>query len=111
MPSPKMAVMIATAKPDEGKSDYSGPEISLPKGYTPPEDSQPDEDISVLCKIRLKDNGKACIVSMDGAPFEEEDKKVEEPEQVLDTAAADDDGGTLEQRIGNIRKKISKEGF
>lgn len=105
-------MMVMPEEKKEVKKDYEGPEVKLPPGYTPPEDSQEGEDISVLCKIRLKPDGKACIVSMDGAPFEKEEEP-KEPEQVLDTAVANapDDEGTLEQRIGKIRKKISKEGY
>lgn len=119
-----MAMMIGLEKPEEVKEtvkvetkDYIGPEIPLPSGYTPPDDAQPGEDISVLMKLRMKPNGNACITSVDGAPYEKEEVKetteesVEKPpvEGGLKTGVMD--GGSLSERIGNVRKKIQSTGY
>lgn len=69
----------------EMKSDgMKCPEIDLPKGFSPPEDSQEGEEITVLCKIKPTANGRAMITSVDGAPYEGYEKDKEEGEKVED---------------------------
>lgn len=110
--TPSMAVMIGMEKPapseKKGGKSYEGPEVKLPPGYIPPEDAQEGEDVSVLCKIRMKPDGKACIVSMDGAKYEtEEEKSEKEPDVVLDSEVADVEAPDLplKEKISRIRKK------
>ena len=118
-----MAVMIGMEKPEmdeessEKSPDYEGPEISLPAGYTPPDDAVEGEDVSVLCKMRIKPNGKACLVSVDGAPYEKEEAVEETTEEAPVQGGEDsgisaaDTGAPLSERIGAVQKKMQNANY
>ena len=41
-------------------------EFDAPKGFAPPEDSEPGKPFEVLATIRQKEDGKLCLEAVDG---------------------------------------------
>lgn len=97
----------------EEKKGY-GQTIQLPKGFSLPEDAQEGEEVTVLCKIKPKQDGSAELCSVDGAGYEEkEGPEVVEEEKVeeipADTEAAQKmDAGSLSDRIKALRVRIAQ---
>lgn len=88
----------------EGES-YTGPEFTLPPSYTPPDNAQLGEDVSVLCKMRIKDGGKACLVSVDGAKFDKAIDQSPKPEVKVDNSSQLTENLPIGDRLKSIRKQ------
>lgn len=72
-------------------------EFEAPKGFLPPEDSEPGKPFEVLATIRLKEDGKLCLEALDGAPVGEKYADKESKPEMPDDE--DDFLGAVEKRM------------
>lgn len=116
-PKPKAVIAIGVGPEGPPPEASHEPEFQLPSGYELPADSKPGEDIPVLAKIRIKDDGTACLVSLDGATFGgEEREEPEDGERMLDDdtptdeeePAPEEETGSLSERLRNLRTKMQR---
>ena len=104
-------------KPESG----GAPEIPLPKGFAPPEDSKEGEEVTALVKLKIMPNGMAKLCSIEGAPYEgykdepdmeeEKEEAVETPEGASEGNSEESnpsmgEGGGLADRIKQLRNKL-----
>ena len=105
----------------EKKHESGGaPEIPLPKGFAPPEDSKEGEEVTALVKLKIMPNGMAKLCSVEGAPYEgyNEEPEMEEKEEMIevpegasegnseDSNPSMGEGGGLAERIKQLRTKL-----
>ncbi len=64
---------------DDTGSEETGeyPEVSLPPQYTPPDDAAVGDTWEATVKFKSKGDGKACLISVDGVPYEEKTEQEE----------------------------------
>ncbi len=81
-----------SAKEEGAKKQYLTP----PEGYSPPDDSEAGDTFDATVRFKIEDDGRYCIVTIDGVPFDEEEK-IEEPEPptMAEAAAAHREGGYM----------------
>lgn len=92
MQKPK-AKAAAPKKKAEGET-Y--PKFMPPGGFTPPDDAQPGDTFQATADIRVEEDGRLCLLSIDGVPFVEKEEESEEPPApptMSDAVAAQRDGG------------------
>lgn len=66
-------------------ADY--PKFTPPSTYTPPDDKQAGETFDATVQLRVEDDGRLCILTIDGVPLDEE-KEGEETEGEEEKATA-----------------------
>lgn len=71
-------------------------EFPAPKGFAPPEDSEPGKPFEVLATIRQKEDGTLCLEALDGAPVSPE----EDGEAVTEENTEPDFLGAVEKGMG-----------
>jgi hypothetical protein len=76
MMKPRAAKPAVTEETEEKQGKY--PEVSLPPDYSPPDDAAEGDTWDATVKFKSKGPGKACLVSVDGVPYEEEAEEEEE---------------------------------
>ncbi len=57
--------------------------ITPPESYSPPDDKQPGDEFDATVRFKIEEDGKLCVQTIDGVPFEEK-------EEAEDAADADD---------------------
>lgn len=86
------------------RSEY--PEFSAPKGFVPPEGTEPGKPFPVVAELQVKPDGTLCLVSIEGAEFEKEDGYEEEEE-----VEVEDDGLGDETVTENVVTEQDPRGF
>lgn len=76
MPEEASLTVITAEKP----SGY--PEFSPPSGFVPPEGMEPGKPFPALVELQVKEDGKLCLVSIEGAEYPEEGEEYEEEEEM-----------------------------
>jgi hypothetical protein len=81
---------------------YSYPEFDIPKGFQTPENLANDAEFESLATVRLKGDGKACIVALDGTPLGP-DIGDEKSGEAKESNATDDRPGFVQVAMGAMR--------
>lgn len=100
-----MTIAIAEKATDE----YAGlPHIDLPGGYMPEEGKGEGDTVQALVTLKLKPDGTACILDVDGAKYEggekpemEETETVEEEVATMPAKEGEMDGYSFKQALEN----------
>jgi len=50
------------------KEQAKYPEFPAPEGFVPPPEIEPGEEFEALGTFKMKDDGRVCLVAMDGVP-------------------------------------------
>lgn len=82
---------------------YSYPEFDIPKGFQTPENLANDAEFESLATVRLKGDGRACIVALDGNPLGGADIGKEEAGEAKESNATDDRPGFVQVAMGAMR--------
>lgn len=72
---------------DDEKTEYKVT-FQPPPSYTLPEGAQPGDVFDFTGKARVEQDGKICLVAMDGVPLDENDSPEETDTEQDDTTAA-----------------------
>jgi hypothetical protein len=84
---------------------YSYPEFDIPKGFQTPENLANDSQFESLATVKLKGNGRACIMALDGNPLGSQDADIgpEKANDVKESNATDDRPGFVQVAMGAMR--------
>lgn len=93
--------MIAEMK-TKSSSKSSYPEFDIPKGFQTPENLANDAEFESLATVRLKGDGRACIVALDGNALDADIGK-EEAGEPKESGASDDRPGFVQMAMGAMR--------
>ncbi len=105
------AMMAVVAKPAGGPMDEaedSGlPEFMPPQGFEVPEGTKPGDEFQSVASLKVDEDGKLCLLSLDGAEFA--GAKEEESEDAGDEQAEDDSEAAPEQPEGGSISSFQDE--
>lgn len=82
---------------------YSYPEFDIPKGFQTPENLANDSEFESLATVRLKGDGRACIVALDGNPLGDADIGPEKANEAKESNSTDDRPGFVQVAMGAMR--------